>query len=129
VNLTPFLLRTRRPSLQTFVFPLAIAVKTAAIQAEFRESPLLRNFSLADADGLYDWAPEALVLPLGTALTIADRKLRDLFELPSLSTAIVARDTGRCASSRPAVAGIRGAGVRAAHRLVGPCGGARVRGA
>jgi hypothetical protein len=84
VNLTPFLPRTRRPSLQAFVFPLAIPVKIAALQAEFRESATLRNFSLADTKGLHGWAPEALVLPLSTALTLAHRKL------PSLSTAIVA---------------------------------------
>ncbi|HWF11353.1 MAG TPA: hypothetical protein VG297_22940 [Bryobacteraceae bacterium] len=36
------------------------------------------------------WAPEALVLPLGLALTLADQKQRGLFDLPSLSTAIIA---------------------------------------
>jgi len=35
------------------------------------------------------WAPEALVLPLGMALTLANRKQYGLFDLPSLNKAIV----------------------------------------
>jgi hypothetical protein len=40
-------------------------------------------------DDLPRWAPEALVLPLGMALTLANRKQHGLFDLPSLNKAIV----------------------------------------
>lgn len=36
------------------------------------------------------WQPEVLVLPLSLALTLADQKQRQFFDLPSLVTAIVA---------------------------------------
>ena len=47
------------------------------------------EFSVEDLPWLSQWAPEALVLPLGLALSLADRKVRGLFDLPSLSTALV----------------------------------------
>jgi hypothetical protein len=45
-----------------------------------------------DVDGLpwlRVWKPEALVAPLGLALSLASRKQLGLFDLPSLNTAIV----------------------------------------
>jgi hypothetical protein len=40
-------------------------------------------------EDLCGWAPEALVLPLGMAITLANRKQHGLFDLPSLNKAIV----------------------------------------
>lgn len=42
-----------------------------------------------DLPWLRVWAPEALVLPLGLALFLANRKQLGLFDLPSLDTAII----------------------------------------
>jgi hypothetical protein len=42
-----------------------------------------------DLPWLRVWAPEVLVVPLDLALSLADRKQRGLFDLPSLNTAIV----------------------------------------
>jgi len=89
LNLTPFLQRTRRPALQSLFFPLSAPERIAAINAEFRAAAHLRHFSLAGVAELQAWKPEALVLPLGTALTLAEHGLRGLPDLPSLSTAIV----------------------------------------
>ncbi len=86
--------RMRRPALQRFVFPLSAPapaeLRIAAINAEFRSAANLRHFSLADGAELRSWKPEALVLPLSTALILAERRLGGGFDLPSLSTAIVA---------------------------------------
>jgi hypothetical protein len=49
--------------------------------------------TLDDLPWLRVWAPAALVLPLDLALSLADRKERGLFELPSLKTAIVVLTT------------------------------------
>src|SRR5580658_2399320 len=49
--------------------------------------------NLDDLPWLRVWAPAALVLPLDLALSLADRKERGLFELPSLKTAIVVLTT------------------------------------
>jgi hypothetical protein len=48
----------------------------------------MRAFKLDDIAGLRQYAPEALALPLSTALSFADWKLRGL-ELPSLKVALV----------------------------------------
>jgi hypothetical protein len=45
--------------------------------------------SVDDLVWLRVWGPEALVLPLGLALTLASRKQHGLFDLPSLNRAIV----------------------------------------
>jgi hypothetical protein len=49
----------------------------------------MRAFTLEELPWLRAWRPDGLVLPLGFALTLADQKQRGLFELPSLSAAIV----------------------------------------
>jgi len=36
------------------------------------------------------WGPEVLVAPLSLALTLADQKQRGLFDLPTLTTAVIA---------------------------------------
>lgn len=69
-----------------FCFPLPIPARIALLEAGFRPG---RNMSVCAVDDLPRCAPEALVLPLGLALSLADRKQRGLFDLPSLDTAIV----------------------------------------
>jgi len=49
----------------------------------------MRDFGAEDLRALGEYAPEALVLPLGDALSLADLKLRGLLDLPSLALAIV----------------------------------------
>lgn len=50
----------------------------------------MSRFTSEEVSWMRAWAPEALVLPLDLALTLADQKRRGLFDLPSLDTAIVA---------------------------------------
>jgi hypothetical protein len=64
-------------------------VRTALLDAHFRPSPNIRAFSPDEMMLLGAWAPEALVLPLGLALSLADQKQRGRFDLPSLNTAII----------------------------------------
>jgi hypothetical protein len=45
--------------------------------------------TVEDLPWLRIWAPEVLVLPLDLALSLADRKQRGLFDIPSLNTAII----------------------------------------
>ena len=45
--------------------------------------------SIEDLPWLRIWAPDVLVLPLDLALSLADRKRRGLFDIPSLNTAII----------------------------------------
>jgi hypothetical protein len=49
----------------------------------------MREFGADDIRGLVRYGPDAMALPLDVALSFADRKLRGLFELPSLKLAIV----------------------------------------
>ena len=89
MTLSPFLQRTRRLALQPFIFPLAAPARIATIGVDFRAASNLRRFSMFDGAALCSWTPDALVLPLGAALTLADRRKRGALELPALSTAIV----------------------------------------
>ena len=59
------------------------------LEATFRKGPDIRAFALQDMPWLRAWQPEALVLPLDLALSLADQKQRGLFSLPSLNTAII----------------------------------------
>ena len=70
-------------------FPLPVSARLAIVDAGFRTSGNMQHFAAGDVGGLVDYAPEALVLPLGLALAMAERKLRGLFELPSLRVGIV----------------------------------------
>jgi len=49
----------------------------------------MKAFVSDDIGGLVGYAPEALALPQASALSLADRKLRGLIDLPSLRLAIV----------------------------------------
>lgn len=73
-------------------FPLPIAVRIAVMEGNgtgFAPAANMRVFAGDDMHGLLDYAPEALVLPLGLALAWADQKLRGLLDLPSLTCAVV----------------------------------------
>jgi hypothetical protein len=70
-------------------FPLPVPSRVAVIDAEFRLASHMRAFDSFDVRGLVSYAPDAMALPLDTALLLADSKLRGLFELPSLKLAIV----------------------------------------
>jgi hypothetical protein len=90
----PFRLRGLRQSVleeeaQSLSFPLPTLVRIALLDAGFRAGRNMCEFSADDIPWLRQWAPEALVLPLGLALSLADRKVRGLFDLPSLNTALV----------------------------------------
>lgn len=92
----PFLLRGLRQraparrgqanSAQPFCFPLPAPARIALLEPGFRTGP---NMCECAVDDLPRWAPEALVLPLGMAITLANRKQHGLFHLPSLNKAIV----------------------------------------
>lgn len=60
------------------------------LETSFDPGPNICRFTGDEIQWMRAWAPEALVLPLGLALTLADQKQRGLFELPSLDTAIIA---------------------------------------
>ena len=59
------------------------------LEAGFRPGPNMCECNVDDLPWLRVWGPEALVLPLGLALSLANRKQLGLFDLPSLNTAIV----------------------------------------
>lgn len=74
---------------ETLRFPLPVPSRLALIDAEFHLTAYMRAFHSSDLRGLVSYAPEAVALPLDTALSLADRKLRGLLELPSLKLAVV----------------------------------------
>jgi hypothetical protein len=78
-----------RVDAQKFCFPLAEPGRLALIEGSFRGERNIRQFSMEDMDLLCLYEPEALVLPLDAALSLADQKLRGLLELPSLTVAMV----------------------------------------
>jgi hypothetical protein len=74
---------------QSFCFPLPEPARIALLETGFRRGPNMCECSVDDLLWLRVWGPEALVLPLGLALTLANRKQHRLFDLPSLNRAIV----------------------------------------
>jgi hypothetical protein len=78
-----------RWTLQPLVFPLHSAGRIALLEGGFHPSRNVREFAAADLRSLVRYEPEALVCPLDTALSLADLKLRGLFDLPSLNMALV----------------------------------------
>jgi hypothetical protein len=90
----PFRLRGLRSNVlieeaDSFYFPLRRQVRIALLDAGFRAGPNMCEFSIEELPMLRLWRPEALVLPLSLALSLADQKQRGLFDLPGLNTAIV----------------------------------------
>jgi hypothetical protein len=59
------------------------------LETSFRAGSNMCKCSVDDLPWLRVWGPEALVLPLRLALSLANRKQLGLFDLPSLNTAIV----------------------------------------
>jgi len=78
-----------RPGSEILRFPLPAPARLAVVDVQFLPAGNLRHFAAGDVRDLVDYAPEALVLPLSSALSMADRKLRGLFDLPSLRVGIV----------------------------------------
>jgi hypothetical protein len=81
-----------RPRLRTqpLHFPLDFAGRIAVLEGGFDpDRPNMRQFAGIDLEYLRQYQPEALVAPLGAALSLADMKHRGLFDLPSLTVAIV----------------------------------------
>lgn len=74
---------------QPFRFPLPTPARIALLETGFRAGPDMCDFAAEDIHWMRGWAPEALVLPLGLALSLADQKQRGLFDLPSLNTAMI----------------------------------------
>lgn len=81
----------QRESVQTRSFrsPLPSPVRIALLDGGFRLEREMREFRARDLNWLCSYAPEALVAPIDLALTLADQKSKGLFDLPSLTTAIV----------------------------------------
>lgn len=82
-------LRPRVPAHDLFRSPLPAPARIALLEAGFQPGPNMCEGTVDDLPWLRVWAPEVLVLPLDLALSLADRKRRGLFDLPSLNTAIV----------------------------------------
>ena len=76
-----------RRKLQTLNFPLPLPARVAVLDDGFESGRGLRSFS-GDPLGWMAWAPDALVLPLTLAISLADQQ-RQGWELPVLSVAIV----------------------------------------
>jgi hypothetical protein len=79
---------------QQFTFPLSGPVRVALLEEGFRTDANVRTCSPDDMAWLHSYAPEALVVPLDLALSLADRKRRGILELPSVRTAIVVLTSG-----------------------------------
>src|SRR6202034_1451046 len=87
MTLSPF--RLQGAGKETLRFPLPVPSRLAVVGAEFHLAAHMRAFECTDIRGLAGYAPDAMALPLDMALSLADRSLRGLFELPSLRLAIV----------------------------------------
>lgn len=74
---------------ETLRFPLPVPSRLAVIDADFHIAGNMRALESGDTAGLLGYAPEALALPLASALSLADRKLRGLLDLPGLRYAMV----------------------------------------
>lgn len=72
-----------------FRFPIAAPARVAVLEAGFTLDRNAREFGASDFVTLEAWAPEAIVAPLRAALSLADRRLRGLMDLPSLNAAMV----------------------------------------
>jgi hypothetical protein len=49
----------------------------------------MREFEAGNVQELHRYAPDALVLPLSEALSLADQRMRGLLDLPSLRVALI----------------------------------------
>ena len=74
---------------QLFRSPLPEPARIALLETGLQAGPGMCQGTVDDLPWLRRWAPTALALPLGLALSLADRKERGLFDLPSLNTAMI----------------------------------------
>lgn len=74
---------------EAFRFPLPGPVRVAMLEGRFRPERNVREFREQDIAWLHFYAPEALVVPAGLALDLADRRRRGLLLLPELKVAVV----------------------------------------
>ncbi len=79
----------RHPGRETFQFPLPAPARLAVIDAEFHWKGEMTHLTSGDMNGLIKYAPEALLLPLSSALQLADQKLQGLCHLPGLKCAVI----------------------------------------
>ncbi len=99
MKLPPFRIQRRRSAAagyalgragkETLQFPLPVPGRLAVLNTSFHVAANMKIFAADDIAGLMDYAPDALAAPLGSALFLADHKLRGLLDLPSLKFAIV----------------------------------------
>jgi hypothetical protein len=75
-------------------FPLPAPARIAIVDNGFSQSRNTREFTLDDMAAIHQWAPQAIVAPLATALSLADQKLRGLADLASLRALIVLTEMG-----------------------------------
>jgi hypothetical protein len=81
--------RRPKPMVQKLKFPIVMPARIALFEGGFASDGAIREFGAGEIDELRDFVPEALVLPLQLALTLADQKHRGLIDLPTIKTAIV----------------------------------------
>jgi hypothetical protein len=94
MTLAPF--RPQGAAREILRFPLPVPSRLAVVgAAEFHLASHMRAFEPTDIPGLVGYAPDAMALPIDAALSLADHKLRGLFELPSLKLAIVVFSSAR----------------------------------
>ncbi len=91
---SPMLRNSGPAKLQALQLPLKIPGRVAVLDGGFdlggkNSPPNIRELPGSAMPELLEYAPEAIVAPLDTALWLADRKLRGLGEIPSLRIAMV----------------------------------------
>lgn len=81
--------RGPRLQMQKFRFPICMPARVALFEGEFEVDGAIRVFAAADVAQLEAYVPEAMILPLHLALTLADQKNRGLLPIPALTSAVV----------------------------------------
>jgi hypothetical protein len=77
---------------RTLQFPLRTQVRTAILEKGFIPERTARVFDPADLSSLAEWAPEAIVAPLRTAMRLAEMHKTGVLDLPGLSVVVVLTD-------------------------------------
>lgn len=73
-------------------FPIRPTPRIAVVASGFSLERNAQEFSAADLAAVYAWSPDAIVAPLEVALTLADRQLQGLADLPDLRCLVVLTD-------------------------------------
>lgn len=89
IPLAPPPFRSPGLRMQKFRFPISMPARVALFEGGFEADGAIRLFAAADVDRLEDYVPEAMILPLQLALTLADQKNRGLLPIPALTSAVV----------------------------------------